>query len=111
MSFYSRGDIVLIPFPFTDLKSSKLRPAIVVSSANVNKTEDLILAQITSDIKNDNFSFEIKDADVTRPLNGYSEIRCHKIFTGSKSIITKKISSLKPHKQIDLFSQIVTLLD
>lgn len=65
MSFYTRGDIVLIPFPFTDLTASKLRPAIVVSNSNVNKTTDLILAQITSEIKNDNFSFEIRDADVT----------------------------------------------
>lgn len=111
MSFYSRGDIVLIPFPFTDLRDSKMRPAIVVSNATVNRTNDLILAQITSQIKNDNFRFEIRDADVTRPLNGYSEIRCHKIFTGSKSIIKMKISSLKPHKQIDLASQIITLLD
>lgn len=111
MSFYTRGDIVLIPFPFTDLTASKLRPAIVVSNSNVNKTTDLILAQITSEIKNDNFSFEIRDADVTRPLNGYSEIRCHKIFTGSKYIIKRKISSLKGDKQIDLLNQIVTLLD
>lgn len=110
MSFYSKGDIVLIPFPFTDLKNSKLRPAIVISNSYVNKTNDLILAQITSINNEDFFSFAIRDIDVTKPLKGYSEIRLHKIFTGSKMIITKKISFLKPDKQEELLIQITNLL-
>ena len=111
MSNYLRGDIVLINFPFTDLSGTKVRPAIVISNAKVNKTQDLILAQITSNISNDEFSFEIKDKDVTHPLRGYSEVRCHKIFTGSKTLISKKISSLKSTKQTDLYNQIIGLLN
>ena len=40
---YNQGDIVLVPFPLTDLSSSKVRPAIVVSGVDVNNTDDVIL--------------------------------------------------------------------
>jgi mRNA interferase MazF len=43
------GDIVLAPFPFTDQRASKKRPAVVVSSAVYNATRpDLIVLAITS---------------------------------------------------------------
>ena len=47
MSF-RRGDVVLVPFPFTEQKASKKRPALVVSSERYNDScPDLIVAQIT----------------------------------------------------------------
>lgn len=46
---FQRGDVVLVPFPFSDLSSMKVRPAVVVSSALYHATEpDVILAAITS---------------------------------------------------------------
>jgi len=46
---YRRGDIVLVSFPFTDLTSTKQRPALVLSPDFFNQlNEDLILAAITS---------------------------------------------------------------
>ena len=48
---YSKGDIVLLPYPFTDLKASKVRPAVVVSS-NRGKYSDLFVVPITSRIIN-----------------------------------------------------------
>ena len=43
-----RGDVVLVPFPFTERKASKKRPALVVSSNEYNDgCPDLIVAQIT----------------------------------------------------------------
>ena len=48
---FQRGDVVLVPFPFSDLSTTKVRPAIVVSSALYHATEpDLLLAAITSNI-------------------------------------------------------------
>lgn len=48
---FQRGDIVLVPFPFSDLSTTKVRPAIVVSSSLYHTTEpDLILAAITSKV-------------------------------------------------------------
>jgi mRNA interferase MazF len=46
---YQRGDIVLLPFPFTDLTAAKTRPAVVVSvEAFQRDTGDVTVAMITS---------------------------------------------------------------
>lgn len=49
MTVYSRGDVVLVPFPFTDLSDTKRRPALVISTDHYNRScPDVIVAQITS---------------------------------------------------------------
>ncbi len=51
MTSYDFGDVVLVPFPFTDQSGMKKRPAVVVSSAAYNISRpDLILMAITSQI-------------------------------------------------------------
>ena len=46
---FQRGDVVLVPFPFSDLSATKVRPAVVVSSSLYQQIEpDLILAALTS---------------------------------------------------------------
>lgn len=45
------GDVVLVPFPFTDLSTAKVRPAAVISGVRYQATEpDIVLAAITSQI-------------------------------------------------------------
>jgi mRNA interferase MazF len=52
MTDYNFGDVVLVPFPFTDQTTSKKRPAIVVSLTEYNRRlPDLILMAVTSQIK------------------------------------------------------------
>ena len=49
---YKFGDLVLVPFPFTDQTSVKQRPAVVVSSAAYNSERpDIILMAVTSQIR------------------------------------------------------------
>jgi len=46
---YSFGDVVLVPFPFTDQRTTKKRPAVVVSSDAYNQERpDIILMAVTS---------------------------------------------------------------
>lgn len=91
---YEQGDIVLVPFPFTVGTSSKPRPAIVVSNSIVNKTQDVILAQITSKPRKDFFTYVLETDKLSQSLNLVSQVRCHKIFIIEKSTIFKKISKL-----------------
>lgn len=48
---YSFGDVVLVPFPFTDQTTTKKRPAVVVSSAEYNRVRpDVILMAVTGQL-------------------------------------------------------------
>ena len=59
---YQRGDVVLIPFPFTDLTTIKTRPAVVVSISEFEKeTRDLTVAMITSVSHTTPYDYELKD--------------------------------------------------
>jgi len=58
---YSKGDIILLPYPFSDLKSSKVRPAVVVAAAD-GRYADLFVVPITSRVSNlNNGEFIISD--------------------------------------------------
>lgn len=107
---YQDGDIVLIPFPFTDLSNSKLRPAIVISSELVNSTQDIILLAITSNLRADDFSFLLRNEDLNMPMRLRSEVRCNKVFTASQRLIRKKINQLSPLQFQNLFNQFVRVL-
>ena len=52
MTGYEFGDVILVPFPFTDQSTSKRRPAVVVSSdAYHGERPDLIILAITSQVR------------------------------------------------------------
>jgi mRNA interferase MazF len=74
------GDVVVLPFPQTDLQAGKRRPALVV----VDLTgDDLILCQITSQSRrNDSYSIPLTGADFEHGrLNVDSFIRANRLFT------------------------------
>lgn len=52
MTGFKFGDVVLVPFPFTDQSSTKKRPAVIISSeAYHQQRPDLIIMAITSQVK------------------------------------------------------------
>ncbi len=91
---YNQGDIVLLNFPLSDLSGTNQRPAIVVSNEDINNSDDVILAAITSQIRGDNYSFLLDDSELTTSLPKTSEVRCHKLFTCDQTSIIRKISEL-----------------
>ncbi len=96
MERFVKGDIVVVPFPFSDLSSSKRRPALVVQHF---KGEDLLLAQITSKTVRDNFAIPLNENEFeTGSLNKPSNIRPNKLFTCSRNLILYRIGNLKPEK-------------
>lgn len=51
MTAYERGDIVLVPFPFSDQTTTKKRPAVAVSSSLFNRqSPDIVILAVTSKI-------------------------------------------------------------
>lgn len=86
-----KGSVVLIPFPFTDLKGSKVRPAVVLNS---NLMEDVIVIFISSKVGKTK-SFEIViEPDFTNGLKAKSKIICSKIATLDKKIVLGEIGVL-----------------
>ena len=52
MTGFEFGDIVLVPFPFTDQSAAKKRPAVVISSAAYQRERpDIIIMAVTSQVK------------------------------------------------------------
>ena len=51
MTTYKRGEVVLLPFPYTDQSGSKRRPALILSTTAYNtRRADIIVAPITSNL-------------------------------------------------------------
>ncbi len=49
MTSFDTNDVIIVPFPFSDLKTVKKRPAIVISSLNFNVyTPDIVIMAVTS---------------------------------------------------------------
>jgi mRNA interferase MazF len=108
---FSKGDIVIIPVPFTDNKGYKLRPAVVISDDNVHRTGDVMIVQITSKLKQDNLSISLTNNDVTEELPVKSYIRVHKIFVLEQRLIKGKASSIKRSKYKELIQKINQIID
>lgn len=93
---FSKGDIVIVKFPYTNLKKFKLKPALIVSNNKVNKTGDYILMQITSKFKNDDLTFQLDNefysGNKSLPLKSY--LKLHKVFTINEDLIQKKNTEL-----------------
>jgi len=103
---FTKGDIVIIPVPFTDNNGYKLRPAVVISNEKVHQTGDTMIVQITSKLKQDNLSIELTNNDVTESLPTKSYIRFHKIFVLEQRLIKGKVSSLNNSKYQELIQKI-----
>ena len=90
------GEVVVLPFPQTDLRAGKRRPALVVADLI---GDDLILCQITSQSRRDGFSVPLTSADFERGhLNVDSFIRTSRLFTVEQSVILYSAATIKASK-------------
>ena len=94
MERFIAGEVVVIPFPYTDLTGVKHRPALVIAKVS---TRDLILCQITSKANKDEVALFLDTIDFAMGrLPIVSFIRPNKLFTADISIIIRKIGTVKP---------------
>jgi mRNA interferase MazF len=95
-----RGDVVLVPFPFSDLSGSKVRPAVIISADP--QDAELVLAFITSVLTN--HSTRGAEVELLRSnpefastgLKTDSLLRLDKLVTLSRSAILRRLGSLGP---------------
>ncbi|MFZ2907150.1 MAG: type II toxin-antitoxin system PemK/MazF family toxin [Cyclobacteriaceae bacterium] len=109
METFVKGDIVILPFPFSDLSASKKRSALVLANL---PGQDIILCQITSQLVHDKFSISLLEKDlISGRLIKESNIRPNRIFTASKSIILYKAAQVSPSKLTEVRNKVVSLPD
>ena len=108
MERFIKGNVVVVPFPFSDLTKAKRRPALIIAELEGN---DLILCQITSQSIRDRYALSIDDDEFeTGALRQRSNARPNRIFTADRHIILYRVGHLKPEKVNQIIDRIVDIL-
>lgn len=110
----TKGKIFLVPFPYDDLSSNKVRPAVCLTNP-IGTRRQVILAYITSRIPVTILETDIildsnSDDFTTTGLRISSAIRLHQLVTVSTMIIQREIGELSSNKQIEIADKICNLL-
>jgi len=108
MGSFVKGDVVVAPFPYSDLSASKKRPALVVAHLT---GDDVILCQITSQQKQDGYSISLTDKDFQAgSLKQDSFIRPNRIFTADSRILLYKAGTISLPKVEQVIGAIISIL-
>ena len=94
MERFISGDVVILPFPFTDLERSKSRPAIVLGSSVEGS---YILCQITTQFQRGPHAIALDLEDfIERRISESSFVRVDMIFTVIPTRIKRKAGHVHP---------------
>jgi len=108
MDASATGTIVLVPFPFSDLSSTKLRPALVLADAGLG---DKVCIQITSNPYTDWRAIRIDSPDFHHgSLHRISYVRPGKLFTIHERLFRQRIAHLSDAKFRHVVESVVQLL-
>ena len=103
-----KGDIIVIEFPYSNLKDSKRRPVFLLK---IPKGEDIIVLQITGSSYEKSVEVFIKKEDFKQGnLKRDSHVRIDKIASIDKSLIKYKIGSLKKEKIGEIIESVCSFL-
>ena len=104
----SAGSIVLVPFPFSDLSESKLRPAVVLAEIS---RKDFVCCQVTSNPYADPNAVELTDEDFAKgSLKRVSYARPGKLFTANVQLFEGEAGVLQKEPRAEIVEQVVQLL-
>ena len=108
MGTYATRQVILLPFPFSDLTANKLRPALVLAEAGKG---DWVPCQITSNAYSDPDAVTLADADFSAGgLQRLSYARVGKLFTAHESLFQRAVGALNPDRHAQVVQVIVALL-
>ena len=105
MERFVKGDVVVLPFPYTDFSGAKKRPAVVI--ANI-KGQNIILAQITTNQRNDEDLISLRKKDFSSgSLNSDSFIMASLIFTADSSRVSYRAWKIKFEKVKEVQNKLI----
>ncbi|MBS3099657.1 type II toxin-antitoxin system PemK/MazF family toxin [Candidatus Pacearchaeota archaeon] len=107
----NQKELVLLPYPFSDMERTKVRPALIVSNNVFNKQgNDCVVVPLTSLIKDQQYSVIIGQQDLCEgTLLKTSRIRADKLFSIEKNLIIMKIGIIDDKKFEEIRAEIIKL--
>ncbi len=107
MGRFIKGDVVVMPFPFSDLTANKKRPALVIADLT---GDDIIICLITSQNAKDNYAISLASNDLANgQLRQDSNIRPNRLFTIDAKIVLYRIGTLKREKTEKVTEKIIEI--
>jgi len=106
MSIYKQRDIVLVPFPFSDLSGRKVRPVLILSNDAYNqRSADVVVCGLTTNLRPVPYSIIVDVTDVEQPgtLRQKGKIKADTIASLEQSLLIKQIARLR----LPVFRQVV----
>jgi mRNA interferase MazF len=101
-----KGDIILLPFPFTDLSGNKTRPALVLISNPLDVTVAFITTQIGWQDPND----LLLSANSTNGLKNNSLVRLSKLATIDSGLVLGKLGEISTSEIVELDEKLIITL-
>ncbi len=102
----TKGDIVLVKFPFTDLSGSKLRPALVLISGR----SDITVAFVTTNFKDIGVNDLMLSPNSINGLKKDSLLKLNKIATLDLDLVAGKIGNLDESELKEVDKKLVAVL-
>ena len=108
---FESGEVVLVPYPFTDLSQTKKRPVLIISNSQHNvASDDCVSCGITSNLSNRPYSILLDPADMMEgSLPVRSRIKYDKIFTLEKNLVMKRLGKVNSGIMNQVRSSLVSL--
>jgi mRNA interferase MazF len=108
MPQHVQGEVVVVPFPFSDHSAQKRRPAMVLVDLGGH---DVMLCQITSQTVRDGHAIPITARDfASGALRVDSNVRPGHIFTFERSLIVYSCGRLSTSKTEEILGRLILLL-
>ncbi len=106
---YKRGAVILVPFPFTDLSSNKVRPAVIISKGKIGS--NIVVVFITSQTKSKEKHLVKIVPTSSNGLKVISEIVCAKIATLDSKIVLGELGFLTENEMKKVENELRLVLE
>jgi mRNA interferase MazF len=116
MGVFVNGEVITLPFPFTDRSQTKVRPALVLAAPtflvlSIPKNDELIVCQITTQPSRMEFAIPLFQSDFeSGGLRHDSYIRPNHIFTADPAVVISSVGHLKPDKLQEVLTSAIEIL-
>lgn len=111
MAAFVKGDVVVVPFPFSGVAGAKRRPALVLASWPFGAGTDYLLCLISSQRVSDPYLLALDEDDIQNgTLARQSYVRPTYLFAADEALIVYKVGTLQNDKLQQVTQTVIRLL-